>query len=74
MISNEEIAREVRDLMLDLYSRVDQSMYDVRASCGPAEVDAYSKALGHITGAIMVDVLGPLFRQHPQLKPEWWDG
>jgi hypothetical protein len=36
-------------------------------------VRAYQTATGRIVGAILMDVLEPLYIRHPELKPTNWD-
>jgi hypothetical protein len=36
-------------------------------------VRAYQTATGRIVGAILMDVLEPLYLRHPELKPANWD-
>jgi hypothetical protein len=73
MISNPRIAKQVSDLMLDIFSRVDESLAEVKKTCSPEEVAAYRTATSHVVGSIVMDVLEPLYEAHPALKPHNWD-
>lgn len=73
MISNGETAKRISELMLDIFRRVDESVVMVRESCAEEEAAAYSKAVGKVAGAIVMDVLEPLYDKNPNLKPSNWD-
>jgi hypothetical protein len=73
MISDTKIAREISQLMLNMCAQVDESLARVREQCPADEVRAYQTATGRIVGAILMDVLEPLYIRHPELKPTNWD-
>lgn len=72
MISDPQIATQISRLMLDIFRQVDESLALVRERCPPEEVAAYQKATGLVAGPIVMDVLEPLYRRHPELKPGNW--
>jgi hypothetical protein len=67
------MAKEISELMLDLFRRVDESVVMVKETCSPEEAAAYQKAAGRVAGPIVMDVLEPLYDKHPALKPHNWD-
>jgi hypothetical protein len=73
MISNVDVARQISELMLELFRRVDESVDMVKATCSPEEAAAYQKAAGRVAGPIVMDVLEPLYNKNPMLKPADWD-
>lgn len=73
MISNIQIAEKIKDLMLDVFRRVDESVSLVKDTCPTDEAAAYKKAAGKIAGAVFMDVLEPLYERNPALKPPGWD-
>ncbi len=73
MITNPETAKKISALMLDTFNRLDESIVTVRENCTPEEAAAYEKAIGRVVGPIVMDVLEPLYQQHPALKPHNWD-
>jgi hypothetical protein len=73
MISDPEIARIVSDLMLELFRRVDESVDQIRERCSAEEASAYQRATAPVAGAIVMNVLEPLYVRHPELKPRNWD-
>ena len=73
MISNANTAKQISELMLDLFRRIDESVAMVKATCSPEEAAAYQKAVGRVAGPIVMDVLEPLYEKNPTLKPPNWD-
>lgn len=73
MISNRNIAKQVSELMLDVFRRLDESIAAVKDTCSPEEAAAYQKAVGRVVGPIVMDVLEPLYERNPTLKPPNWD-
>jgi len=73
MISDANIAKQISELMLDLFRRVDESVAMVREKCSPEEAAIYQKAAGRVAGPIVMDVLEPLYEKNPALKPPKWD-
>jgi len=73
MISDTDTAKQISDLMLDLFRRVDESIATIKTTCSPEEAAAYSKAAGRVACSIVMDVLEPLYQKHPSLKPRNWD-
>jgi hypothetical protein len=73
MISNPDVAQEISGLMMDIFCRIDESVQAVRKSCSSDEAAAYSKAVGRVAGAVVMDVLEPLYEKNPSLRPSNWD-
>jgi hypothetical protein len=73
MLSNPDVAKQISDLMMDIFVRVDASVTMVRESCAADEAAAYRKATAGVVGAIVMDVLAPLYEKNPTLKPSNWD-
>jgi len=58
--------------MLEIFSRVDESVARVKETCSAEEAAAYEKASGRVASAVVMDVLEPLYKAHPELKPHNW--
>ncbi len=59
MIKHANTARQISDLMLDIYRRLDESTAAVRKTCTSEEAAAYQKAIGRVIYPIIFDVLEP---------------
>jgi len=65
----QEVAREISALMLDTTERLDRSVTKMRTQLPPAEFGTYGRAVGTILADIIMEVLDPLYAEHPDLKP-----
>jgi hypothetical protein len=70
VVSNKAFAKEVTDLLLQYSDRLDGSVAHAKDVCSQAEFEAYRRAVGEVMGAIWDQVLGPIFKEHPDLKPK----
>jgi hypothetical protein len=73
MISNADTAKQISQLMHDIFRRLDESVETVRNSCSQEEAATYRKAVGRVVSPILFDVLEPLYKLNPQLKPSSWE-
>jgi hypothetical protein len=73
VITNANTAKQISELMLDVFRRVDESVAMVKKTCSPEEAAAYQKAVGRVAGPIVMDVLEPLYEKNPTLKLANWD-
>ena len=69
MINNLDIAKQISDLMLECGARLDKSVALVRDECAPDDFQMYRRAVGKVMGEILLEVLNPLYKTHPTLKP-----
>lgn len=70
MIENERIAKQISDLMLEYGARLDESVLLIRNNCSEDELKAYRRAVGDIMGTMLTEVMNPLYKRHPTLKPK----
>lgn len=73
MISDKDAARQIANLMLDTFNRIEDSCDLVARSLPEHEAAAYRVAADRVIQSIVLDVLEPLFTCHPELKPPHWD-
>ncbi len=73
MIYHPETAKQISDLMTDMFARLCDSCQAVREHCSPEEYAAYKKATARIASGIVFDVMEPLYEKNPSLKPPNWD-
>jgi hypothetical protein len=69
MITNATTAKHVSDLMLEISGQLDESVATVKKTCPPDEFESYRRSVGRILGQVLLDVLNPLYVEHPTLKP-----
>jgi hypothetical protein len=69
VITDIGVAENVSKLMLDCGARLDESVALVGSKCSADEFAAYQQAVGKIMCDILFEVLNPLYKAHPSLKP-----
>jgi phytoene/squalene synthetase len=73
MIKNPDIARQISDLMNDVFQRLYESTDLVKRTCTAEEFAEYNRAAAGVVGPIVMDVMEPLYEDNPNLKPANWD-
>jgi hypothetical protein len=73
MIKDKLIAEGVSKLMLEFGGRLDGSIAAVREGCSDEEFRAYRLAVGKILAEMLLEVMNPLYLEHPDLKPAGLD-
>ena len=71
MIQDANFARHISELMLDLSSRIRQSVASAR-NCSANDRQAYDKAAAKVLATIDAEVLAPLYAEHTSLRPADW--
>jgi hypothetical protein len=64
------IADKINHLMLDISARLDESVRLAMDNSDGEEFQRYRRAVGKILGEIYLEVLSPLYAQHPSLVPK----
>jgi len=67
---NKEIAREVSQLMLEYFGKLNTSLKLVQENCSKQEFDNYRKAIAKLMGDMTAEIMIPIFKEHPDLEPE----
>ena len=49
---------------------LNKALLEVQATAAPAEFERFRRAVGMIVGSLEVELLSPLYKQHPELEPE----
>jgi hypothetical protein len=62
MISDPDVARRVRALMLETGAKLDASVADVQASCPLPEFERYRREVGQIMARMLLDIIDPALR------------
>jgi hypothetical protein len=65
-----EIASQISSLMLEYGAKLDDSIGLVMETCSEEESKAYRAAVGNIMGSMLLDIMKPIYREHPDLKPD----
>jgi hypothetical protein len=64
------VAEKVLALMLEYSGKLDASVQLVKDTCTEQEFRHYRRAIGKIMGEMGVEIMWPIFKEHPELEPE----
>lgn len=42
----------------------------LQQTCDESELNVYRSAVGEIMGRMLIDIMNPIYKQHPELKPK----
>lgn len=65
-----ETAKQLVAIMLDCSRKLDDAVMLLSDNSEEDEAIKLRRAAGKIMGHIFVDILDPVYRQHPELEPE----
>jgi hypothetical protein len=66
---NISTAKEVSDLMVSMGERLNASVRLVQATEDEAEFRRYRDAVSKIMTTMLLEIMNPLYAEHPDLKP-----
>jgi hypothetical protein len=69
MISNDQVAQEVSDGLLEVHRLLNDMVLLVHDRCPADESVTFRAAIGQVLGDILLNVVNPLYRQHPDIRP-----
>lgn len=69
VIADQRVAAVIAQLMLEYGAKLDESVAKVQSVCTEDELNEYKQVVGKIMGLMLTDVMNPIFKTHPALKP-----
>jgi hypothetical protein len=70
MITNSTSALAVSKAAEQFIQELSRSLELSRATDSPTDFERLKQAVGSVVGTLEVDLLWPLYKQHPDLEPE----
>ena len=67
---NRETAAKINDLLVQCHAELHGSIDVARAVCSDEENRMYCKAVGMVLGYMLLDLMDPIYREHPALTPD----
>jgi len=65
-----DTAEKLNAMTLEAYFKLHDAAALMHASCSPAERKEYIMGFGRALGYLYTDVLCPLYKEYPDLKPD----
>ena len=69
MINDHGLAVEVSRILLEVSGRIDETVALVHQQSSEPESQEYCRAAGAVMGAILTEILNPIFKSHPDIAP-----
>jgi hypothetical protein len=66
---NHQTAENVKEILLEGTSRVDQSVAVVLSRCHSDLAEIYRRLAAKIMGLVFINILMPIYAEHPDLEP-----
>ncbi len=63
-------AIKLNAVLLECYFKLHESIDTVRDNCSDGERKAYCRAMGKVLGYLLLDILEPIYSDHPDLRPD----
>lgn len=64
------VASKINELMLEYSAKLTESLRLVHETCTDKEYVAYRAVVAKLLGDMLLDVMNPIYAEHPDLKPE----
>jgi hypothetical protein len=69
MINDLKTAKYVSDLVSGVNAQLADSVQNVRNASAPEEFEVYQRRVGTLVYSIFEQILVPIYKKHPSLKP-----
>ena len=71
---NKEIAEETSLLALKVSSALDNHLRKIQENCSKEDFEKMRSGIGFVMGYLYTDVMEPIWKMYPELRPEEMDG
>lgn len=68
-----KIAKKVIDKMVESAQGFDELLLEIKDNCPTEEFILYQKGLAQVMGYMLLDIINPIVKEHPDLKPPGLD-
>ena len=72
-IVNRVTANAISDLMVEFAARLDKSVLEVQLASPAEEFSRYRAAVARIMGEMLLEIMNPIYDEHPDLRPKELD-
>ena len=71
---DKELAEETSLLALKVSSMLDRHLGKIKESCSKEDFEKMRSGIGYVMGYLYTDVMEPLWKMYPELRPEEMEG
>ena len=71
LLSDVDIARDVSVKLHAIFADLENTLRVVEKA-SPNDLHRYRRAIGQVCAALVLDVMAPIYKQHPSIRPENW--
>jgi hypothetical protein len=71
MIERVELAKAISTRLHATFVDLEETVRMV-ATEAPDDLQNYRQAIGKVCGALVLDVMAPIYKDHPEIMPENW--
>ncbi len=73
VINDKDRAKEISAALTEAFDSIGRSLVLARAACDESQLKDYTQHVGDLFYTITFKLLEPIYRQHPELRPDDWD-
>jgi hypothetical protein len=73
LISDKELAKELTSRLLEASDTIERTVGLARESASNEEFLAYRAGIAIVLEGMLWELLNPIFKRHPDIKPKGWD-
>jgi hypothetical protein len=74
LFEDQEIAKHILQVFLGINDRMDDAVRFVEHKISPDEYKAFKRSVGHVMYEVFAQVVEPICKQHPSLRPPEMEG
>ncbi|HEV3419190.1 MAG TPA: hypothetical protein VG075_02705 [Candidatus Acidoferrum sp.] len=73
MFQDEETAKRILQVFLSINSQMNDAIASVELQTSPGEYKAFKRGVGHVVYEVFEQIVEPICKQHPSLRPPEMD-
>ena len=73
MIEDGDLAASVNSKLRSCYQLLEESIWEVNGQCDEEQAKAFRQKIGNLFSILVFDLMEPLYKAHPELKPPGWE-
>ncbi len=71
---DKKVAEETSIIALKIGAMLNNQLTKIQETCDKQEAQRYTKGTGYVLGYLLTEIMNPIYKEHPDLKPKQMDG